>query len=307
MRDSWCGKSTPVASSVSSPTAHPNITQRPLLISFFRVHPNTVVSLSCRCTIEPAHGGGGADAEKDEVLALMGTRSGGWGHQWQRGSAVCVCTCECVHCRQQGQAHERVQACARARVWPVGRNAMLGRVTGLRPHTPLPPRRRRSTHSHHCCRAQGRRGPLAARTLRAPARARATHLPTPNPRLTCIIRCHCLCLCVVGQLKYGGALLLVRQGRRRPCTAGERAQHTRTYRRAAHPTPNTPVAAGTRWWWCWSSRRPRPSGRGGAPPVLPLHSPLVPLLLPPAAAAPGARALAASARAWSPATRAGAC
>ncbi len=35
-------KSTPVAYSVSSPTPKPNMTQRPFVISFFGVHPNTL-------------------------------------------------------------------------------------------------------------------------------------------------------------------------------------------------------------------------------------------------------------------------
>ncbi|PNH12732.1 hypothetical protein TSOC_000312 [Tetrabaena socialis] len=41
MSANWCGKSTPVAYSVSMPTSKPNITQRPLLISFLGVHPKT--------------------------------------------------------------------------------------------------------------------------------------------------------------------------------------------------------------------------------------------------------------------------
>ena len=39
---SWSMKSTPVAYSVSSPTAKPNMTHRPFPISFFFVHPNTL-------------------------------------------------------------------------------------------------------------------------------------------------------------------------------------------------------------------------------------------------------------------------
>ena len=39
---SWLMKSTPVAYSVSSPTPKPNMTQRPFVISFFGVHPNTL-------------------------------------------------------------------------------------------------------------------------------------------------------------------------------------------------------------------------------------------------------------------------
>ena len=39
---SWSMKLTPVASSVMSPMAMPIITHRPLLISFFFVHPNTL-------------------------------------------------------------------------------------------------------------------------------------------------------------------------------------------------------------------------------------------------------------------------
>ena len=42
----WLGKSTPVAYSVISPTSRPNMTQRPLVISFFLVQPKTLH----RCT-----------------------------------------------------------------------------------------------------------------------------------------------------------------------------------------------------------------------------------------------------------------
>lgn len=49
-------KSTPVAYSVSSPTANPNMTQRPLVISFFGVHPKTLRTQQdnqCSCNNEP--------------------------------------------------------------------------------------------------------------------------------------------------------------------------------------------------------------------------------------------------------------
>lgn len=39
---SWSIKDTPVAYSVSMPTMRPNMTHRPLLISFFLVQPNTL-------------------------------------------------------------------------------------------------------------------------------------------------------------------------------------------------------------------------------------------------------------------------
>ena len=44
MSASCCGKSAPVAYSVSRPTAKPNITHRPFPISFFLVKPNTLHS-----------------------------------------------------------------------------------------------------------------------------------------------------------------------------------------------------------------------------------------------------------------------
>ena len=42
MRPNWCGKSTPVAYSVSRPTAKPNMTHRPLVISLAFVHPKNL-------------------------------------------------------------------------------------------------------------------------------------------------------------------------------------------------------------------------------------------------------------------------